>query len=45
MAVSAALADELPTLPPLLRDIALAPGSCFKFYLSERKLCTFFKRP
>ena len=39
-AVSAALADELPTLPQLVRAIALAPGSCFKFYLSERKLCT-----
>ena len=44
VAVSAALADELPTLPQLLRAIALAQGSCFKFYLSERKLCKFFKK-
>jgi len=44
VAVSAKLAEELPTLPQLLRDIAQAPGSCFKFYLSERKLCKFFKK-
>ncbi len=44
VAVSAALADELPTLPQLLRAIAMAPGSCFMFCLSERKLCKFFKK-
>ncbi len=42
--VSASLDVELPTLSPLLRAIAQAPGSCFKLYLSERKLCTFFKK-
>ena len=41
VAVSAPLADEMPTLPQLLRAIAVAPGSSFKFYLSERKLCKF----
>ena len=44
VAASAALAGELPTLPQVLRSIAQAPGSCFKFYLSERKLCKFFKK-
>ena len=44
VAVSAKLADELPTLPQLLRAIALAPGSSFKLYLCERKLCRFFKK-
>ena len=44
MAVSAALAVELLIQSPVLRAIAVAPGSCFKLYLSERKLCKFFKR-
>ena len=44
MAVSAGVSHELPTLPQLLRAIAQAPGSCFKFYLSERKLVKFFKK-
>jgi len=44
VAVSAKLADELPTLPQLLRAIALTPGSCFNFYLSEHELCKFFKQ-
>jgi hypothetical protein len=44
VAVSAALAGEMPTLPQLLRAVAMAPGSCFKYYLSERKLCKFFKK-
>ena len=44
VAVSATVAEELPTLPPLLREIAQAPGSCLHFYLSARKLCKFFKR-
>ena len=44
VAVSAALAVEFPTLPQLLRAIAQAPGSCFRFYLSERRLCKFFKK-
>ena len=43
LAVSAAVATELPTLPQLLRSIALAPGSCCVFYPSERNLCKFFK--
>ena len=41
VAVSAALAEEFPTLPPLLRSIAEAPSSCLHFYLSEKKLCKF----
>ncbi len=44
VAVSAALAVELLIQSPLLRAIAVAPGSCFKLYLSERKSCKFFKR-
>lgn len=44
VAVSAGVSDELPTLPQLLRAIAQAPGSCFKFYLSEHKLVKFFKK-
>ena len=44
VAVSAALAADLPTVPLLLRKIALAPGSCFKYYICERKLCKFFKK-
>ena len=44
VAVSDALAAELPTLPQLLRSIAQAPGSCFKVYLSARKLCKFFQK-
>jgi len=32
VAVSAALANALPTLPNLLRAIAHAPGSCFTFF-------------
>ena len=44
VAVSAALAGELPTLPLLLSAIAVAPGSCLKYYLSERKLLHFFRK-
>ena len=44
MAVSAAVAVEFPTLPLLLRSIALAPGSCCVFYRSEKTLCKFFKK-
>ena len=44
VAVSAALAEEMPTLAHLLRAIAQAPGSCFRFYLSERKLFKFFSQ-
>ncbi len=43
VAVSASLDVELPTLSPLLKAIAQAPGRCFKLYASERTLCTFFK--
>ena len=44
VAVSAALAADLPTVPLLLRNIALAPGSGFQYYISERMLCKFFKK-
>ena len=44
VAVSAALATELPTLPQLLRGIAQAAGSCLHFYLSEKKCASFSKR-
>ena len=37
-AVSAALADELPALPQLVRAIALALRKFFNVYVSERKL-------
>ena len=40
IAVSAGLAQELPTLLGLLRGIAQAPGSHLHFYLSEKKLQT-----
>ena len=43
VAVSASPAGELPTLPQLMRNIAFALGSRFKFYESERKLCKVFK--
>jgi hypothetical protein len=44
LAVSAAVAVEFPTLPLLLRIIALAPGSGCVFYRSEKKICKFFKK-
>ena len=44
VAVSVALAAELPTLPQLLRAISQAPASCLKFYQSERRLYKFFKK-
>ena len=44
IAVSAGLAEELPTLPGLLRGIAQAPGSHLHFYLSEKQLQKYFKR-
>ena len=44
VAVSAAVAAEFPTLPQLLLSIAKAPGSGCNLYMSERKLCTFFKK-
>ena len=44
VAVAASLANELPTLQPLLGAIAQAPGSCFNVYGSERQLCKFFKK-
>ena len=44
VAVSAALAGELPTLPLLLGAIAVAPGSCLKYFLSERKLIHSFRK-
>ena len=44
VAVSAALAEDFPTLPQLFRAIAQAPRSSFKFHMSEKKLCKFFKK-
>lgn len=44
VAVSAQLGDVCPTFPQLFRAIAQSPGSCFRFYLSEHKLCKFFKK-
>ena len=44
VAVSASIEVELPTLAPLLKAIAKAPGSCVMLYESERKLCTFFQK-
>ena len=44
VAASAKLAEECPTIPQILRAIAQSPGSRFKFYMSERKLCKFFKK-
>ena len=44
VAVSAFLANDMPTLQPLLRAIAQAPGSCFNVYGSERQFCKFFKK-
>ena len=43
MAVSASLGHDMPTLPQLLKAVAQAPGSCFRFYMSERELHKFFK--
>ncbi len=43
VAISPALAKELPSLPEILRAISTAPGSCFKFYLSPIKLRKFSK--
>jgi len=44
LAVSASLAKARPTLPDLFRAIAQAPGSSFKFYLSERTLDKYVKK-
>jgi hypothetical protein len=44
VAVSDALAVELPTLPQLLRAISQAPASCCELYQSERKLYKLFKK-
>ena len=44
VAVSPALAEKFPTIQQLLLAIAQAPGSCFKFYKSERKLLKFFDK-
>ena len=44
VAVSAVLARDLPTLPLLLESIAVAPGSCVKYYRSEDELCRAFKK-
>ena len=44
VAVSDALAVELPTLPQLLRAISQAPASCCELYQSERQLYKFFKK-
>ena len=44
LAVSARLAEEVPTFPGLLRAIAQAPGSRLQFYLSEKKLQKYFRK-
>ena len=44
VAVSADLAQELPTLPGLLRGISQAPGSRLCYYLAEKKLQKVFKK-
>ena len=44
LAVSASLAKARPTLPDLFRAITQAPGSSFKFYLSERTLDKYVKK-
>ena len=44
IAVSAGLAEQLPTLSGLVRGIAQAPGDHLHFYLSEEQLEKDFKR-
>ena len=44
VAATADLQADLPTLPHLLRTLALAPGGCVKVYLKPKKLCKFFKK-
>ena len=44
VAVSASLGHDMPTLPQLLKAVAQAPGSCVRFYMSERELHKFFKK-
>ncbi len=42
VAVSAGVASDFPTVPLLLRAIALLPRSCFTFYVSAKKLRKWF---
>ena len=42
-AVSAAVGEEFPTLPHVLKAIAMIPGGCFEFY-SPRKLCKLYQK-
>jgi len=44
VAVSQSLADEFPTVPHVLEAVAQAPGNCFRYYRSTRRLCKFFKK-
>ncbi len=44
MAVTEALAEDLPTLPRVLRALAQTPSGCVIYYKSPKKLCKFFKR-
>ena len=43
VAVTATVAEEFPTLVPVLKAIAMVPGSCFE-YFSETALCKFYKK-
>ena len=44
MAVTAALQEDLPTLPHVLRALAQAPSGCVIYYKTPKKLCKFFKK-
>ena len=43
VAVTDALKEDLPTLPHVLRALALAPSGCVVYYKSPKKLCKFYK--
>ena len=44
VAVTANLQADLPTLPHLLRALAMTPRGCVKFYLNPKKLCKWVKK-
>ena len=43
VAVTDALKEDLPTLPHVLRALALAPSGCVVYYKSPKKLWKFYK--
>ena len=43
VAVSATVAQEFPTLPHVLKAIAMIPGGCFEYYAPEN-LCKLYKQ-